>query len=101
VDPLRRKSARSAVTAEVVLRRSGKASYRVKLHDFSPSGCKLDFVERPMLDEVVWVKFDQLEALEASVCWVKGFEAGVEFRKEMHPAVFEHISRNLRSSQGP
>ncbi len=99
VDPLRRKSRRSAVAGEVMLRRSGQGSYRVKLCDLSPSGCKLEFVERPFLREAVWVKFDEMEALEASVCWVEGFAAGVEFRKAMHPAVFEHLTRKLRRSQ--
>jgi hypothetical protein len=42
----------------------------VNLHNLSLYGCKLEFVERPLLDELVWVKFGDLEGLEASVCWV-------------------------------
>ena len=99
-EPTPRKSARSALTAEVVLRRSGQGTYRVRLFDLSPYGCKLEFVERPLLDELVWVKFDELEALEASVCWVDGFAAGLEFRTSIHPAVFELLVRKLASSKG-
>lgn len=59
------------------------------------SGCKVELVERPRRGEVVWLKFEGLDALEAVVCWVDGFVAGVEFRREMHPAVCEHLLRKL------
>ncbi len=88
-DPTPRKSARVSLAAEVALRRAGQPNYRVRVFDASPHGCKLEFVERPSLDETVWVKFEGMEALEASVCWVDGFAAGVEFKKPIHPAVFE------------
>ena len=90
-----RKCARTAVTAEAVLRRSGQGSYRVNLCDLSPYGCKLEFVERPLLGELVWVKFDKMEGLEASVCWTDGFVAGLEFRRPIHPAVFELLLQKL------
>ena len=51
----------------------------------------MDFVEKPRLDDRVWVKFDGLEALEGRVCWVDGFTGGVEFEKPIHPAVFETL----------
>lgn len=97
VNPTGRKTVRSAIDAQAVLRRSGQCSYRVILCDLSPSGCKLEVVERPLLDEVVWVKIGTLEALEASVCWIDGFSAGLEFRHQIHPAVFEHLLRKLGS----
>ena len=68
----KRKSARVSLTAEVQLRRSGQSNYLVNVHDISPEGCKLEFVERPRLDETVWVKFDRLDAIEATVCWLNG-----------------------------
>ena len=90
-----RRSARIDVTAEVALRRSGQLNYRVRVFDASPLGCKLEFVERPDLDERVWVKFDRLEAIEGVVCWVEGFQAGIKFDKPMHPAVFEMLLPRL------
>lgn len=86
------------MTAEVVLRRSGQRGYRVPLSNLSPYGCTLEFAERPLLDEIVWVKFDELEGIEASVCWVDGFAAGLEFRRPINPAVFELLLRKLASS---
>lgn len=91
-----RKSSRVALSAEVILRRAGQGSYRVKIFDVSPHGCKAEFVERPKLDELVWIKFDNLQSLEAMVCWVRGFEVGLEFEAPIHPAVFEMLVQRLR-----
>ena len=96
--PTPRKSDRIGLSAEVMLRRHAQPNYRVRVHDASPHGCKLEFVERPRLDELVWVKFEGLEALEAFVCWVEGFVVGVEFQKPIHPAVFESLIRRLGQS---
>jgi PilZ domain len=83
-----RRMERVSLCAEVSLRRSGQNNYRVAVFDISPLGCKIEFVERPDVDEYVWIKFDGLEALEAQVCWVAGFKAGVAFSSPIHPAVF-------------
>jgi hypothetical protein len=86
------------LTGEVILRRTGQPNYRVRAFDASPYGCKLEFVERPRLDELVWVKFDGLEALEASVCWIEGHAVGLEFSRPIHPAVFENLRSRLTGS---
>jgi PilZ domain len=92
-----RKSVRVPMKAEVHLRRSGQSNYLVNVHDISPEGCKLEFVERPRLDETVWVKFDGLDAVEAIVCWLKGSEAGIEFTRPIYPAVFDILVSRLVS----
>jgi len=69
----------------------------VKIVDISPQGCKAEFVERPNLDELVWVKFDGLQSLEAVVCWTRGFEVGLEFERPIHPAVFEMLVERLKT----
>ena len=56
---------------------------------FHPRGCKAELVERRALGEHVWVRFEGLDALEAIVCWVRGFELGLEFENPIHPAAFE------------
>ena len=48
-----RRSNRIVVNAEITLRRSGALSYPVRVFDASPLGCKLEFVERPQLEERV------------------------------------------------
>ena len=77
------------------MRRAGFNHYRVAVHDLSPHGCKVEFVDRPRLDEKVWLKFEGLEALEGMVCWVRGTEAGVEFERPIHPAVFNLLLTRL------
>jgi PilZ domain len=84
---------RQALTAEVNLRRSGVHPFRVTVFDLSPEGCKVEFVERPLVGERVWVKFDTLEALQASVRWVQGHIGGVQFDRPIHLGVFESLTR--------
>jgi hypothetical protein len=97
-DPTPRKAARTAVAAEASLRRAGHPHYRVNVYDASEYGCKVEFVERPMLDEIVWIKFDRLDALEAHVCWIEGSAVGLEFQRPMHPAVFAMLVERLSGS---
>jgi hypothetical protein len=94
----KRKSARVPLTAEVVMRRTGRFNHMVSIDDLSREGCKLVFLERPELDERVWVKFDGLESLEANVCWVSEASVGIEFSRPIHPAVFELLVQRVRGS---
>jgi hypothetical protein len=91
-----RKSARVSIAAMVKLRRRAHHNFTVQVFDLSREGCKLEFMERPQLDETVWVKFEGLEGLEATVCWVKGNCTGVEFVRPIHSAVFDHLVNRLR-----
>ena len=93
--PRPRKSARVPLQAEVQLRRSGHYRYNVHVQDVSAEGCRLEFVERPRLDETVWVKFDGLDAIESVVCWVRGSDVGVEFKRPIHAAVFDVLVNRL------
>lgn len=94
-----RRSARVRIQGEVQLRRSGQHNYVVHIFDLSREGCRIEFVERPRLDEIVWIKFDDLEALEATVCWVEGFCVGVEFVRPIYPAVFELLVERVNEAR--
>jgi hypothetical protein len=87
--PRERAAERLEVCAEISLRRSGKASYRVQTSDITRFGCACEFVERPNINEKVWVKLAGLETLEADVCWIGGSSLGLKFKTPLHPAVFE------------
>jgi len=91
-----RRSERVPLSAEVALRRAGKLNFRVRVFDVSPHGCRIEFVERPSLQELVWIKFDGLEAIGARVCWVDGFKAGVAYTAPIHPAVFDQLLARLQ-----
>lgn len=91
-----RKNERITLAAEVSLRRSSHGTYRARVFDASPEGCKVEFVERPREKDRVWVKFDGLDGLEAEVCWVEGFCAGLRFPRPIHSAVFDLLVTRLR-----
>ena len=92
----RRVSSRFAITADVSLRRRGMANYGVRVVDLSPEGCKVELVERPRGGERMTIKFDGLEAMDAEVCWVEGYQAGLRFERKIHPAVFDLLLTRLR-----
>ena len=92
-----RKQERIEVAATLSLRRFGRANYQARLFDLTPTGCKVEFVERPLVDELLWVKFDGLDAIEAKVRWLDGFYGGVEFVRPIYPAVFEMLLAKLRA----
>jgi hypothetical protein len=52
-------------------------------------------IEQPREGELMLIKFDGLEALEAEACWVDGPRAGLRFGKSIHPAVFELLLTRL------
>jgi PilZ domain-containing protein len=91
-----RRSERVSLTAEVILRRIGRSSFQVAATDASADGCRVQLVERPSEGERVLVKFDGLEPLEAEVCWLDGFTAGLRYARPMHPAVFELLVERLK-----
>ena len=91
-----RRSDRVGLSADVSLRRLGQNSYRVKVSDLSPEGCKVDLVERPRIGEHMLVKFAGLEVLDAETCWVDGYVAGLRFEKPIHPAVFDLLLHRLK-----
>ena len=92
-----RRSERVPIDGEISLRRLGQINYRVRLFDCSPEGCKTELIERPRIGEHVLVKMPHLESLDAEVCWVDGFTAGLRFEKPLHPAVFDLMVERLRA----
>lgn len=97
-EPLPRQSSRVETCAEVALRRPGQGKYRVRIFDLSPEGARIEFVERPRVGELSWVKFDGLAAIEAKVRWVEGHVAGIRFESPLHSAVFDQLLARCQSS---
>lgn len=93
-----REDPRVQLKFEAALRRLGMGSYRVNVTDFSPRGCKVELVERPRVGEHVLLKFDQVDAIEAEVCWIQGHEAGLRFERPIHEGVFALMMRRLKGA---
>lgn len=91
-----RSGTRIGLVADVRLRHPGKPSFRVKVLDLSPQGCRVEFVDRPRIGDFAWVKFGGLESLRAQACWVGQTYAGFKFENGMHPATFRHLILTLR-----
>lgn len=87
---------RLEVLGEASLRRDGSSNYRVRVFDLSQEGCKVEIVERPGVAEGVWLRFEGLEALHATVVWVAPPLAGLRFDRPIHLAVFEALMRKLK-----
>jgi hypothetical protein len=94
---VQRKGLRVSIESMVKLRRRGHHKFTVQVFDLSMEGCKLEFLETPQLDETVWLKFEGLEGLEATVRWLDANTAGVEFVRPLHPAVFDLLVNRMRS----
>ena len=91
-----RKAPRVELDAEVLVRRTSGNNYRVRVFDLSPHGCKVEFIERPTLDERIFIKIEGLDGIEGVVRWTEGFVVGVDFARPMHAAVFDHVVKRLR-----
>lgn len=91
-----RQSQRVPLLADVSLRRLGKIKYSVRAFDASPHGCRVEFVERPAIDELVRIKFEGLQPLDARICWIEGHCAGLEFERPIHPAVFDLLLARMQ-----
>lgn len=86
---------RRNATTQVELRRIGQLKFTVNVHDVSLTGCRVELVERPRVGEVMQIKFPGLEVLDATVCWVDGFVAGLQFNRPFHPAVFDLLMARI------
>lgn len=93
-----RTSARTQFSAEVILRRLGHHNFKVRIFDASTRGCKVEYLERPAIDEKLFVKFNGLEPLSAYVCWIGEREVGLEFDRPIHPAVFDLLVQRNNAS---
>lgn len=51
------------------------------------------------MDELVWVKLEGLEALDATVCWIEGHVVGLEFQRSLHSAVFEMLVKRIATDR--
>ena len=97
-DQIERRAARLEVPGEVALRVPGHNNYRVRILDLSTDGCRVELIERPNVGDLMMVKFEGLEVMDATVCWVEGFLAGLEFDRPIHAAVLDLLVKRLAGS---
>lgn len=90
-----RAAERLSLPAEISMRRPGRPTFTVRICDLSTHGCRCEFVDRPLENEQVLVKFDGLEALAATARWIDPPLTGLKFDRPIHPAVFDMLLARL------
>jgi hypothetical protein len=71
--------------------REGHNRGNVEVIDLSPTGLKIESHLTLHPDTYIWLKLPGLEAWQARIAWVNGYEAGCEFIRPLHPAVFDRV----------
>ena len=95
---IERHAGRVDVPGEVAVRAPGRKNYRVRILDLSTDGCRVHLIERPSIGELMMIKFEGLEVMDADVCWVEGHTAGLKFDRPIHPAVLDLLVQRLGGS---
>lgn len=98
VESVSRRTERVALSADIDFRRIGDHRHRVHILDFSPHGCRIEspVVVRP--DDIIWISLPGIEMMQAQICWVDLWIAGVEFDTPMHEAVFDIVREKMRGA---
>jgi hypothetical protein len=91
----RRRSPRSALDTEIVVRRVGGFNFEVGVHDISAGGCRVDLIEAYEVGDRVITRLPSLEPLGSRVCWTKGTTVGIQFLRTIHPAVLDSLLERL------
>ncbi len=94
-----RRAQRVALRADIEFRRTGEPRWRVNILDFSAQGCRIDLPVKVDADDTIWISLPGLESIQGTVCWVKDWQAGVEFGRPLHPSVFEMIHERMRTAE--
>ncbi|MDB5697660.1 MAG: PilZ protein [Alphaproteobacteria bacterium] len=80
--------------------RDGPERTNVDVIDLSPTGVKIESHLYLSPDSLIWIKLPGLEAWQARIAWVRRHQAGCEFVRPLHPAVFERVVTACRAAAG-
>lgn len=94
-----RKAERVPLHADIDFRRTGEHRWRVNITDLSPQGCRVELPVRVTTDDMIWVTFPGLEAIQGKVCWVDEWVAGIEFDRPLYPSVFDMVEQRMRRGE--
>lgn len=89
------------VLISVKLRRSGENWFNARLANLSPTGFRVQSFAKLEMDSDLWVMLPGFDGRRARVIWARDHEAGCQFERPLHPAIFDHILRmnRLRARQ--
>ncbi|WP_407696044.1 PilZ domain-containing protein [Sphingomicrobium lutaoense] len=93
-----RREPRVAVDCMVKARESGQRETAAKLADLTRLGGRVELLSRLKIHDEIWIRLPGLSPIKAFVCWSQSFDAGLEFERPLHPAVFEHLLKTIKLS---
>jgi hypothetical protein len=94
-----RRTERVSLRADIEFRRAGEHRWRVNILDFSPEGCRVEAPVRVKVDDTVWISLPGIETIQGTVCWVREWEAGIEFAHPLYPSVFEMVRTRMSKAE--
>jgi hypothetical protein len=94
-----RRAERVPLRADIEFRRVGEHRWRVNILDFSPEGCRVDLPVKVDVEDLVWISLPGIESIQGIVCWVKEWEAGVQFAKPLYPSVFDMVRERMSKAE--
>jgi hypothetical protein len=94
-----RRTERVSLRADIEFRRAGEHRWRVNILDFSPEGCRVEAPVRVKVDDTVWISLPGIETIQGTVCWVREWEAGIEFAHPLYASVFEMVRTRMSKAE--
>lgn len=99
--PSERPFDRYSLLIAVKLRRQGENWFNARLSNLSPTGFRVQSFAVLEQDSTIWIMFPGFDGRRARVVWARNHEAGCQFERPLHPAIFDHILQaNRRRPQG-
>lgn len=91
-----RSSDRHHLLIGVKLRRPGENWFNARLANLSPTGFRVQSFARLEQDSTIYIMLPGFDGRAAKVVWTREHEAGCQFERPLHPAIFDHILRVSR-----
>jgi hypothetical protein len=95
-DTSERFSDRFNVLLNVKVRRAGENWFNARVANLSPTGFRIQSFARLEMDSLIWIMLPGFDGRRARVIWTREHEAGCQFERPLHPAIFDHILRMNR-----
>jgi hypothetical protein len=92
----KRRAERERLAAAVSFRKPKEMSYEVNLENMSPHGCCIGLRERVRPGQLLWITVPGIEPMQSWVRWHGEWQAGLEFERPMHIAVFDHVAAQMK-----
>ncbi len=87
----RRSAVRRDVTVSAMLRSSGTNRVKVALRDISEIGFCCEYASELRIGDKMWLKFDNLEAMDVVVVRRDGYYYGMSFVRPLHVSTLEFL----------